>query len=29
MEDGKIRSTLARTIQEATNVASTLGRKQS
>ncbi|KAG0040282.1 delta 1-pyrroline-5-carboxylate reductase [Podila clonocystis] len=26
MEDGKIRSTLARTIQEATNVASTLGR---
>ncbi|KAJ2959072.1 hypothetical protein NQZ79_g5451 [Umbelopsis isabellina] len=28
MEDGKIRSTLARTIQEATNVASTLGRKQ-
>ncbi|KAG0083171.1 delta 1-pyrroline-5-carboxylate reductase [Podila epicladia] len=26
MEDGKIRSTLARTIQEATTVASTLGR---
>ncbi|KAI9222895.1 pyrroline-5-carboxylate reductase [Blastocladiella britannica] len=28
MEDGKIRSTLARTIQEATIVASTLGNKQ-
>ncbi|KAI9179177.1 delta 1-pyrroline-5-carboxylate reductase [Blastocladiella emersonii ATCC 22665] len=28
MEDGKIRSTLARTIQEATTVASTLGNKQ-
>lgn len=29
MEDGKIRSTLARTIQEATQVASTLGNIQS
>ncbi|CAG8598113.1 9854_t:CDS:2 [Funneliformis mosseae] len=29
MEDGKIRSTLARTIQEATQVASTLGNVQS
>lgn len=29
MEDGKIRSTLARTIQEATIVASRLGRKDS
>ncbi|KAG9288932.1 hypothetical protein G9A89_019554 [Geosiphon pyriformis] len=29
MEDGKIRSTLARTIQEATKVASTLGNVQS
>ena len=28
MEDGKIRSTLARTIQEATKVASTLGSNQ-
>ncbi|KAF9184701.1 delta 1-pyrroline-5-carboxylate reductase [Haplosporangium sp. Z 11] len=28
MEDGKIRSTLARTIQEATTVASTLGREK-
>ncbi|RIA89011.1 pyrroline-5-carboxylate reductase dimerization-domain-containing protein [Glomus cerebriforme] len=28
MEDGKIRSTLARTIQEATHVASTLGNSQ-
>ncbi|CAG8537149.1 6236_t:CDS:2, partial [Ambispora leptoticha] len=28
MEDGKIRSTLARTVQEATKVASTLGNVQ-
>jgi pyrroline-5-carboxylate reductase len=28
MEDGKIRSTLARAIQEASSVASTLGRTQ-
>lgn len=29
MEDGKIRSTIARSIQEATRVASTLGSTQS
>jgi pyrroline-5-carboxylate reductase len=28
MEDGRIRSTLARTIQEATRVAATLGRQE-
>ena len=28
MEDGKIRSTIARSIQEAANIASSLGKKK-